>query len=107
MSVKVMGEVFDTDLPKPLKFLLLAMADHADHDGANVRPGVALLALKTSDSERNVRRLIGDLEATGIIKAVAYRRGGHGRATNWRIDLEELHDRLRDDGRGGAPDPAA
>ena len=103
MSVKIMGEVFDTDLPKPLKFLLLAMADHADHDGGNIYPGVALLAIKTSDSERNVRRLIGDLEATGLIKAVAYRQGGHGRATNWRIDLEELANHLR----GEEPKPAA
>ncbi len=90
MSVAVMSQVWDTTLPKPLKFLLLAMADHANPLGAGVWPGVRLLAWKTSDSERNVRRLLSKLEAMELIHSVAYRTGGHGKATHWIINLEEL-----------------
>lgn len=90
MSVRIMAEVFDSNLTKPRKMLLLAMADHANDFGASIHPGVRRLAAKTSDSERNVRRLLKDLEELGLIVAVAYRGGGHGRATHWRIDLEEL-----------------
>jgi hypothetical protein len=90
MSVAVMSQVWDTTLPKPLKFLLLAMADHANPLGAGIWPGVRLLAEKTSDSERNVRRLLSKLEELELIHSVAYRTGGHGKATHWVINLEAL-----------------
>jgi hypothetical protein len=90
MSVRIMSEVWDTDLAKPLKMLLLAMADHANDAGDGIYPGAALLATKTSDSVRNVRRLIRLLEDAKLIEAVAYRTGGHGKATRWRINLTQL-----------------
>ncbi len=91
MSVRLMGVVWQTELPKNLKMLLLALADHANDDGAGIYPGVARLADKTSDSERNVRRLLAELEDRGLIEAVAYRAGGHGMATHWRIVIAELY----------------
>lgn len=90
MSVRIMAEVWDTDLPKNLKMLLLAMADHANDLGASIHPGVVRLAAKTSDSPRNVTRLLRKLEDLELIVATGYRAGGFGKATRWRIDLEEL-----------------
>ena len=51
MSVKVMGWVWDQDLPRDEKFILLAYADHANHEGYNVYPAVATVAKKTGYSE--------------------------------------------------------
>lgn len=84
-----MGEVWGLDLPKPLKFTLLALADHADHDGRNAYPGVGLLAWKLGDDRRTVQRSLRKLEAMGIIEAVAYTKGGHGRATVYTIHTEK------------------
>lgn len=87
-----MGFVWELDLPKPLKFLLLAMADHADHDGRNVYPGVELLAWKTGDHPRTVQRNLRELEALGLIEVEAagggvVRGGLRGRATVYRLTL--------------------
>lgn len=96
MSVRQMGMVWELDLPKRLKFLLLALADHADHEGENARPGVPLLAWKTGDSERTVHRGLRALEELKLIE-VAEEGGGlmpgpgqtmRGRATIYRLTLE-------------------
>ena len=68
MSVRVMSQVWDLKLPHADKFVLLAMADHADHDGNNVYPGdVRDIALKTGYSERQVKRIVSSLDAAGLI----------------------------------------
>jgi hypothetical protein len=67
MSAKIMGEVWDLVLSPAERSVLLAMADHADHNGDNVRPSVALIAWKTDYSERQVQRIIGDLRKAGIL----------------------------------------
>lgn len=96
MSVRQMGMVWELDLPKPLKFLLLALADHADHTGENAYPGVKLLAWKTGDSERTVHRGLRRLEELNLIEVVEAgggvmrgRGGGlRGRATVYRLTLD-------------------
>ena len=62
MSVKVMGWVWDQDLPQNEKFVLLAYADHADHDGRNIFPSVDLIALKTGYSRMSVQRRVNKLK---------------------------------------------
>lgn len=71
-----MGLVWGLDLPKPLKFTLLALADHADHDGGNARPSVGLLAWKTGDDRRTIQRHLRDLEALHLIEPASTTRGG-------------------------------
>src|SRR3990172_2477056 len=89
-----MGRVFALAIPKAEKFLLLAMADHAHDDGTEVRPGIKRLSEKTSDSERNVRRLLRSLESMGLLAPVAYTTGGRGRATEYRVPLDRLEEVL-------------
>lgn len=67
MSGKIMGMVWDLDLPHPECFVLLAITDHADHEGRNMHPGIALLAWKTGYSERTVQRILKQLVARGIL----------------------------------------
>ena len=67
MSGKISGMVWDLDLPHPELLVLLAITDHANHDGRNMYPGVALLAWKTGYSARTVVRILNKLIERGIL----------------------------------------
>jgi hypothetical protein len=71
MSAKIMGQVWELDLPANKQIVLLAMADHADHEGENVYPSLGLIAWKTGYSESQTRRIIKALVADGILKEEA------------------------------------
>jgi hypothetical protein len=45
-----MGLVWDSDLERDEKYVLLAYADHADHTGRSIYPGDPLVAYKTGYS---------------------------------------------------------
>lgn len=86
MSVKIMGAIWDLDLPHELAWVLMAYADHADHDGRNCYPGTKLIAYKTGYSARQVQRCTADLLSRGLLN-VERQGGGRGHATVYRIDL--------------------
>ena len=86
MSVKIMGAIWDLDLPHELAWVLMAYADHADHDGRNCYPGTKLIAYKTGYSTRQVQRCTADLLTRGLL-SVERQGGGRGHATVYRIDL--------------------
>lgn len=67
MSAKAAGRVWDLDLPHNKQHVLLAMADHADHEGRNMYPSLDLIAWKTGYSYRQVRRIVEELERDGIL----------------------------------------
>lgn len=76
MSVKAIGLVWDLECPKDYndvsfkpshKFLLIAYADHADHNGRNIWPAVSTVAKKTGLDERTVQRLTSDLSDMGLL----------------------------------------
>lgn len=93
MSVRVTGLVWDADLPQAKKFVLLALADHADHEGRNVYPSVERTAWKTGYSERQIQRIIRELEDDGILQAVKNLNGGRGQPVNYSIILTNLPNR--------------
>lgn len=84
MSVKVMGAVWDLKIGRDEKFILLAYADHADHNGGSIYPAVSTIAEKTGYSERSVQSITRILEERGILIP-----DGQGpRGTNrWRIPM--------------------
>jgi hypothetical protein len=84
MSAKITGEVWELDLSHPQKWVLMAMADHADHDGGNVFPSVGLIAWKCGYSERQVQRIRRELEALGVLVLEA---APAGERRVYRIDL--------------------
>jgi hypothetical protein len=88
MSALLMGRVFYTDLSAHLRFTLLALADHADDEGANVYPGQDRLARKVGASVRSVRDHLHELERLGYL-AVVRRHGPHG-TTVYRIAVAKL-----------------
>ena len=76
MSVKTMGLVWDMKCPAEInglqfkpghKFVLIAYADHADHNGRNMWPAIEHIARKTGYNERSVQRLTSELEDMGIL----------------------------------------
>lgn len=84
MSWKISGACWDLDLPANKLLVLLAMADHADHEGNNVFPSMALIAWKTGYSERQVRRIVKALVADGIL---VERVKETGKVTRYSINL--------------------
>jgi hypothetical protein len=81
MSVKIMGLVWELDIPSSEKLVLLAYADHAEHDGTGIYPAIALVARKTGYSQREVQRLTRRLENKGLL--IADGSGPH-RTNKWR-----------------------
>lgn len=79
MSVKIMALVFDSRLERDKKFIALAYADHADHDGQNMYPAIATISRKTGYSERQVQRVLAQLICDGILY-----RTGYGPAMTYR-----------------------
>ena len=86
MSVKVMGQVWDTQgLTSSEKLVLLAYADHASHDGTGIWPAVMTVVRKTSLSERTVQRVTRGLEEKGYL----VNDGQHDSGTNlWKIPVQ-------------------
>jgi hypothetical protein len=76
MSVKAMSQVWDIECPKEIngkdfqpthKFVLIAYADHADHQGKNIYPAVATIAKKTGFDERTIQRATRALVEMGLL----------------------------------------
>ena len=108
MSVKAMGLVWDADLPKDEKFILLAYVDHADHNGRGMFPSVPLIAWKTGYTERGVRKIKSRLIEKGVL--VEYGTSEYGTPI-YRLELANLSVRkereLKGNGRPKTPEPRA
>jgi hypothetical protein len=78
MSVKIMAQVWDLDnekIAREEKYILLAYADHADHEGNNMFPSIATICKKTGYKERAVQIITRSLEAKGYLIP-----SGHGKS---------------------------
>lgn len=87
MSVRVMSIVWESELERSHKFVLLAYADHADDEGGGIFPALGRIAWKTSYSIRQVRRITRELEAAGIMIEEGKSKYG---TTVYRIDVTAL-----------------
>jgi len=72
------------------KLVLLALANHADPLGRQIRPGVPRLMVYTSLAERTVRRTISDLVVASILRPVG-ERSRYG-FVEYEMDLGQLSD---------------
>ena len=94
MSGRLMGQVWEIELPAPEQAVMLALADHgSDYPhiwgfGYNIFPSVELLAWKTGKTERQIQRILRTLEKMRVIVPVAYATGGRGKATKYEMHLE-------------------
>ena len=88
MSATLTGATLYLPLPTSHKLLLIGLADRASDDGLGCYPGNRLMAHYASVSDRQVRRLLHDLEVDGWIRRDRYASGGHGKAVEWELNVE-------------------
>jgi hypothetical protein len=84
MSGKVSGWVWDQPLPQNEKFVLLAYADHADHNGYNIFPSIDLMVHKTGYSHRSIQRITKRLVEKNYLVAVG---SGPNGVNKYRIPM--------------------
>lgn len=89
MSAKVFGKVWELEIDPIEKLVLLALADHADHEGNNVRPGNKLLCAKTGLSERTIGLKIADFIKQGILLPVRTTTG-RGNIREFAMDVDAI-----------------
>lgn len=83
MSVKVMAQVWDSDLPPNHKLVLLAYADAANDDGTHCFPGEERLAQMTGYSVSQIRRITRELIDSG--RLIQVKRGYRGQRAEFAI----------------------
>jgi hypothetical protein len=77
VSIKVMGEVWESSSAKGgARLVLLALADHANDEGY-CHPSVARLARKSALTERNVQLILRNLERRGELVTLCGAGRGH------------------------------
>lgn len=84
MSVKQMALVWEHDFEHNDMLVMLALTDHADHDGGSIFPSVDRIAWKTAYSEKQVRNIIKGLRERGVLVIVA--KSTPTRPNEYRID---------------------
>lgn len=89
MSVQQMALVWGLQLPHNQAWVLMALADHADHEGGSVHPSIEMIAWKTGYSERQVHRIVASLINKGLMMPIRNRKGGRGKAVLYRLTLEK------------------
>ena len=90
MSVKLMGQVYELQLGHAQQSIALALADHGHDDGSHIFPGNEYLAWKTGYSERNVIRLLQDLETIGLLVPVNGQSIGRGNRQEYFMDIPAI-----------------
>jgi|GEM_PF-7011489 len=85
MSWKISGLVWELELTHSQQSVLLAMAEHAEHDGSKVFPSVARIAWKTNYSDRQVRRVMSELREMEIL--VIAKESNRYRPREYKIDI--------------------
>jgi DNA-binding transcriptional ArsR family regulator len=91
MSFRIAGMIWELTLPKEMAWVLMAMADHADHFGNNMSAEVPLIAWKTDLSVRSVQRTIRALKEAGYLVVQEVRPG---KSTVYGIRLEHAPRKL-------------
>jgi len=91
MSVKISGQVWELDLDPIDKLVLLALADHADHEGNNIRPGNDLLCAKTGLSHQTISAKFKKFIEGGLLIPTNTFGRGRNREFMISLDIAERH----------------
>ncbi len=83
MSVKVMAQVWDSDLAPNHRLVLLAYADAAEHDGTKAFPGEERLAAMTGYSTPTIRRVTAELLDLGVL--IQVKKGHRGQRAEYHV----------------------
>ena len=83
MSIKIMSQVWELDLPATEKLIALALADHANDQGI-CAPSFSRIAWKCGISRETVKRALRSFRDAGLVRKTV-EAGGPGRPAVWRI----------------------
>lgn len=83
MSIKVMSQVWELDLPSSEKMILLALADHANDDGV-CAPSFSRIAWKCGVSKDTVKRAVKSFLPSGLVSKIR-EAGGPGHPAVWKV----------------------
>lgn len=85
MSIQAVSWVLSQDIrPSHTKFVLLAIADNADHNGF-AYPSVETLSNKCSQDRKTVIDSLNELESLGLLRDTGDRKGATGQVKVYRI----------------------
>lgn len=85
MSIQAVSWVLSQDIrPSHTKFVLLAIADNADHNGF-AYPSVETLSNKCSQDRKTVIDSLNELESLGLLRDTGERKGATGQVKVYRI----------------------
>jgi hypothetical protein len=88
MSIRITSMVWDLELGRDEKLILLAYADCADHDGGSIFPAISTVAKKTGYSQRSVQRHTRSLEKKGYLISEGY-GAGRSKTNRWHIPIQD------------------
>lgn len=91
MSIQCMTLILGRKLGSSTrKLIALKLGDHASDDGSGIYPALKRIAAETEVSERQVRRILREFEADGIL--IVVKEGGNGPkdTTEYRLDIEAI-----------------
>ena len=100
MSITIMGMVWKTPLEQTTKLVLLALADWSNETGG-CWPSTHLIAQRASTSERNLRKIMANLDQSGLVSRRHRGRGG----VLYQINLDMLSSLTNQVEKGGTPVP--
>ena len=98
MSIRLMSDVWRTNLPTTEKMVLLVIADHANDEGTQSYPSQATIAEKASISIRTVQRAVNTLVSEGYIRMFKHSGGSANCRDDRRPHLYQINiNKLRGD----------
>jgi hypothetical protein len=106
MSGKQMGKVWDHKFSRAEQAIMLALADHANHDGGDIYPSMGKIAWKTGYSRRHVIRIVGDLRERGILVVVEEADLAKHHATEYGIDWSKAEPKKPWQAKAHSSDPS-
>ena len=88
MNTIMMEDVWELDIQKTSKILLLKIADNTNEVTGIADPSIPYLAVFCGMSERTVQRILRDFRQSGVLVVVGHEKGGR-RPREYLIDLEK------------------
>lgn len=90
MSIRIMNDAWDLDIPSSEKLVLISLADQANDEGVTW-PGKASMMRRTGLSKATIKRTLGSLRDRGLLSwAHRDRDNGSKRSNRYQIDVERV-----------------